>query len=39
MKLTGGQMHETAVNIILVANEAGLGAALGTMERERNMRA
>ena len=36
--LTRGWIPETAVKIILVANEAGL-AALGTLQKERNMRA
>ena len=37
--LTRGQMPEAAVNFILVANEAGLSSALGTLQKERNMRA
>ena len=37
--LTKGQMPETAVNIILYANEAGLSSAIGTLQKERNMRA
>ena len=32
-------MSETAVNIILVANKAGLSTALGTLQKETNMRA
>ena len=32
-------MAETAVNILLVANEADLSTALGTIEEEKNMRA
>ena len=37
--LTRGRMPATAVNIMLVANEAGLSSALGTLQKESNMRA
>ena len=33
--LTKGRMPETAVNIMLVANEAGLSSAVGTLQKER----
>ena len=37
--LTKGRMPETAVNVILVTNEAGLSSAIGTLQKERNMKA